>query len=261
MERMAGAKRPQDGKNARQVARRCGSRANPRKGFASTITARFGLVPALLGIAIAPATAIAQPVNLLAPIAGAPAPPASSPALLSMIPVAQSPQSCLMAASSALETGRYAVAEQALEQAETGLLNLQSSARPETAPGAESAIRDIQRARQALARRDSQQVAEAINEAESALSAAVPVETARQAVSPLPEARSGRYGPAAPGAPSVTYALLPGHWQLQGATAVWIPPETTLRRVESRPFIEGHYVWRGGAWVWIASHYANSGGE
>ncbi len=254
MEWVAAAKRRQDGKNARQVARRCGSRAIPRIGFASMITGRFGLVPALLGIAIAPATAIAQPVNLLAPIAGAPA-----PASLPMIPVAQSPQSYLMAARSALETGRYAVAKQALEQAETRLLNFQSGARPGTAPGAELAILDIQRARQALARRDSQQATEAINEAESALSAAVPVATAHQAVSPLPEARSG--GPAAPGAPSVTYALVPGHWQLQGATAVWIPPETTLRRVESRPFIEGHYVWRGGAWVWVGSHYASSGGE
>ena len=166
-----------------------------------------------------------------------------------------------MAARSALEAGRYTVAEQALEQAETDLLNLQSGAPPEAAPGAEPAILDIRRARQALARHDSQQAAEAINDAGIVLSAAVPVETAHQAFSPLPEARSGRYGPAAPGAPSVTYALLPGHWQLQGATAVWIPPETTPRRVESRPFIEGHYVWRGGAWLWVAPHYANSGGE
>ena len=29
--------------------------------------------------------------------------------------------------------------------------------------------------------------------------------------------------------PAVTYALLPGHWPLDGARHVWVPPETSLR--------------------------------
>jgi hypothetical protein len=55
--------------------------------------------------------------------------------------------------------------------------------------------------------------------------------------------------------PPVTYALLPGHWQLHGWKYVWVPPETVLRRVEDRPLVLGRYVWRGGRWVWVPTHY------
>jgi hypothetical protein len=58
-----------------------------------------------------------------------------------------------------------------------------------------------------------------------------------------------------PQAPPVTYALLPGYWQLRGANYVWVPPETTLRRVEKRPYVQGRYVWRDDAWVWVPAHY------
>ena len=64
-----------------------------------------------------------------------------------------------------------------------------------------------------------------------------------------------------PLAPSVTYALLPGHWQLRRARYVWVPPETRLRRVETRPFVQGRYVWRDGRWTWVPPHYANIVGE
>jgi len=72
----------------------------------------------------------------------------------------------------------------------------------------------------------------------------------------MPVASSPAAIPApAPPAPTVTYALLPGHWQLAGARYVWVPPETSLRWVEDRPFVQGRYVWRGGAWRWVPSHF------
>ena len=58
--------------------------------------------------------------------------------------------------------------------------------------------------------------------------------------------------------PPVTYALLPGHWDLHGARYVWVPPETHLRRVEDRPLIQGHYAWRDGNWLWVPSHYGSN---
>ena len=57
--------------------------------------------------------------------------------------------------------------------------------------------------------------------------------------------------------PVITRALLPGHWALHGARYVWIPPETTLRRVQSAGLVPGSYVWRNGAYVWVPTHYAN----
>ena len=59
----------------------------------------------------------------------------------------------------------------------------------------------------------------------------------------------------APAQPTITYALLPGHWQLRGAQYVWVPPETIPRPVPYWHFVEGYYVWRGGEWVWVPAHY------
>ena len=60
---------------------------------------------------------------------------------------------------------------------------------------------------------------------------------------------------APPMQPTVTYALLPGHWQLQGSQYVWVPPDTTPRPVTYWRFVEGQNVWRGGEWVWAPAHY------
>jgi hypothetical protein len=59
---------------------------------------------------------------------------------------------------------------------------------------------------------------------------------------------------ASPMQPTVTYALLPGHWQLQGSQYVWVPPETIPRPVTYWRFVEGRHVWRGGEWVWVPAH-------
>ena len=61
--------------------------------------------------------------------------------------------------------------------------------------------------------------------------------------------------PPAAGPPIVTYALLPGHWQLQGAQYVWVPPETVPRPVVSGRLVQGHYVWRAGEWIWVPAHF------
>jgi hypothetical protein len=60
---------------------------------------------------------------------------------------------------------------------------------------------------------------------------------------------------APPMQPTVTYALLPGHWQPQGSQYLWVPPETKPRPVTYWRFVEGQYVWRGGEWVWVPAHY------
>ena len=59
-----------------------------------------------------------------------------------------------------------------------------------------------------------------------------------------------------PPPPPVTRALLPGHWQLDGARYVWVKPETRLRVVQERPLILGQNVWKNGRWVFLSAHYA-----
>jgi hypothetical protein len=69
--------------------------------------------------------------------------------------------------------------------------------------------------------------------------------------SPLPVTPA----PPAAGRPVVTSALLPGHWQLQGAQYVWVPPDTAPRPVVSGRLVQGHYVWRARKWVWVPAHF------
>ena len=57
------------------------------------------------------------------------------------------------------------------------------------------------------------------------------------------------------GAAYQTYALLPGHWQLQGSQYLWVPPEMIPRPVTHWRFVEGLYVWRGSEWIWVPAHY------
>ena len=184
-----------------------------------------GLMTALSTIAAAPG--LAQPVDLLAPTIvttvppsntarpdtrSATAPPLPGPPARSN----ESPREFLDAARQALEAGRIGKAQEALERAETALLN--SSGAPVTAspPDIQHAILAIGAARHRLAAHDRQGAIRAIDDALAAATLAVRVATA----SPPPEA------PAQPGPaqPTFTYALLPGHWQLQGAQYVWVPP-------------------------------------
>jgi hypothetical protein len=60
-----------------------------------------------------------------------------------------------------------------------------------------------------------------------------------------------------PPQPVITRILLPGLWELRGARYVWVPPETTPRRVHSAALVAGAYVWRNGAYVWVPTHCTN----
>jgi hypothetical protein len=215
-----------------------------------------GLMTALSTIVAAPASA--QPVDLLAPTIVTTVPPSDTapPDTLSATPLPppgppapsnESPREFLEAARQALEAGRIGKAQEALERAETALLN--GSGAPVTASYADiqHAILAIGAARRGLAAHDRQGAIRAIDDALAAV-----ILTARIAApSPAPEAAT-QPGPAQP---IVTYALLPGHWQLQGAQYVWMPPETVPRPVAYWQFVQGRYVWGDGAWVWVPAHY------
>jgi hypothetical protein len=153
----------------------------------------------------------------------------------------------LEAARRALEAGRIEEAREALERAETRLLNAPAAPVQASSPERQDAIRAIGEARRALAAHDRQGAIRAIYDALAAATLGARVTTP----SPPPVAPTQP----APDQPSVTYALLPGHWQLQGAQYVWVPPEIDPRPVAYWRFVQGRYVWRGGNWVWAPAHY------
>ena len=182
----------------------------------------------------------------------APAPPVPAVAL------SAPPVSFLEAARRALAGARTGEAQEALERAETRLLD--GTTQPSlAAPSMVPALASIRAARRALAVHDRAGAAREIDAAIAALGASA----AEAVVFPPPVAVATPRQPAEaevvaaipPGPPPVTKALLPGRWELHGAEYVWVPPDTDLRRVDERPWQEGRYVWRGSAWVWVPAHY------
>jgi hypothetical protein len=234
-------------------------RRHGRNGRVITVVRSLTSLVALAALAPAPAApASAQPIDLL----GSPtvtAPPnnaapsdtraATAPPLLGpSLPADEPRRVFLEAARRALEAGRIEEARgEALERAETRLLDAPAAPVQASSPERQDAVLAIGEARRALAAHDRQGAIRAIDDALAAATLVARVTTP----SPPPVAPTQP----APDQPSVTYALLPGHWQLQGAQYVWVPPEIDPRPVAYWRFVQGRYVWRGGEWVWAPAHY------
>ncbi len=172
--------------------------------------------------------------------------PSIAPArLVPPVPSADPPRAYLLVARSAIGRDRTAEAQEALERAETRLLDHART----NASDDQRAVLDIAVARRFVAARDRLGALRAIDDALAADTAAAPVSVPPAAFFPPPVLLP------VPTAPVATYALLPGHWQLRGATYHWVPPETTLRHVAGRQLVPGEYAWRDGAWMWVPRHY------
>jgi hypothetical protein len=220
------------------------------------------LVQASLILLLPAATgpAFAAPLDLRASnIAPADTRSAVAPALsIPAVALSAPPLSFLEAARRALAGARMGEAQEALERAETRLLD--GTSQPVlAAPSMVPALASTRAARQALAVHDRAGAAREIDAAIAALSASA----AAAVVFPPPVAAPAPRQPAEPvvvavippGPPPATKALLPGRWELHGAKYVWVAPDTDLRRVDERPWQEGRYVWRGSAWAWVPAHY------
>jgi len=191
---------------------------------------------------------LAQPIDLWAPPRTigarglAPGGPSSAiaPRLpLPPVPENDPPHAFLEAARSAIDRGQTRLLDRAV-----GLNSAQE-------PDDRRAVLDIGVARQALAAGDRPGALRAIDDALAAhYMVARPAPLMPATPSPVVDVTLPPPSP-----PPVTDALLPGHWQLEGARYIWVPPETVLRRVEARPLIEGRYVWRDGEWHWVPAHY------
>jgi hypothetical protein len=232
----------------------------------------------------APPLALALPVVLLAigvPGSASLAQPADRPASnitpydtrsviapalpLPPLPSADPPSAFLSVARGAVQAGRTGEAQEALERAETRLLDRTLSATAVAAPDSQQAVLAIGAARRALAARDRRAAIAAIDGALAAVdrsppqvAAATPLDVTVPGV-PLTVPGVPLAPPPAvsPPEPVITRALLAGHWALDGAEYVWIPPETIPRQVQSAGLVPGTYVWRHGAYVWVPTHYEN----
>jgi hypothetical protein len=228
-----------------------GSRKGKR-GFMQTGFRAFLMAAGAFGMAM---PALAQPANPLRRLSSQPPQP-----------VTFTHQPFLAAAHEDVENHHWNAAGEALEQSETFLLNggVVSSGGIVTSPS--PAMPYVIQARIAVKQRDQVDALVAIDKAVSAMSLApvasppVTIATAKMPVATFATASGtteGQSDSAAP-LPLVTKALLPGHWQLVGWQYHWVPQDTSYRYVQSNPFVPGHYEYRGGAWMWVAGHYAGT---
>ena len=195
---------------------------------------RFAQASLILLLPAAADPAFAAPLDLRASnLAPADARSAVAPALpVPAVALSAPPLSFLEAARRALAGARTGEAQEALERAETRLLD--GTAQPGVAaPSMVPALATTRAARQALAVHDRAGAAREIDAAIDALGA-----SAAAAAFPPPVAAPTPLQPAAPmvvaaippGPPPVTKALLPGRWELQGAKYVWVPPDPQRSR-------------------------------
>lgn len=164
-----------------------------------------------------------------------------------------SPREFLLAARSALVRGRVGEAAEALERAETRLLDRAVMIQQAGLPASDRIVLDLAVARRAAARQVPV-ATRAIDDALRLLGDSLPPPTALSFDEPTPTQLAAPIQTLQPVVPTTTYALLPGHWQLNGATHQWVPPDTVLRPVQDRSVVPGRYEWKSDAWVWAPTH-------
>jgi hypothetical protein len=242
-----------------------------RKGSQGMFPLRLALAGAAGVVAVSGTAAAGQPINLLAPtplgpsgaaiqqapltppggaVAPFPTPAIEVSSYLSAVPY-------LDAAQTALEGGRYGAARAALEQAETRLLNDGAVSDAGTISAGGQALTQVRLARDAAVRHDLRTAVTAISLAIAAAQEPLQPQLAPVEAQSAPRPPAVVPAPALPPVPMITKALLPGRWQLGSWQYHWVPPETQLRTVQTHPWVQGRYVWRDGAWIWVPSHYGD----
>lgn len=153
------------------------------------------------------------------------------------------PRRYLSDARDALKRGRTGEAQEALERAETRLLDRGNPETPE-GPAHAQLLQSATEARQALGAHQAKRAIE-ILDAELSAPLAAPGGAYAPTGAPPPGAPPGAVppGPAA--------AIAPGGWAWNGYQWVF---QSAYPPVPYARWIPGHWAWRGG-WVWIAGHW------
>ena len=227
------------------------------KGHRTMRPSATGLALAVLA-SLGASRAAAQPTSLLPP-GGAATPIASTVT----VDADSDARGFLLSARAAVERGRTGEAREALERAETRLLGRATPPLPPVEPGYRGSVVLIASGRRSLAAHDRPATLRAIDDALAVIAVASqppplpPVALAEPVAPAAPAPPPVLAAPPPPPVPTITRALLAGHWALDGADWKWVPPETVPRRVRTAPLMQGRYVWRSGQYVWVPAHFAD----
>ena len=154
----------------------------------------------------------------------------------------------LLDARQALADGRTGTAQEALERAETRMLDRVVPAPRLHRPNRSPLIEQVSAARQALGANDPTRALQILDAALSIPPNLPPGLPYVAVPPPQPEA--------VPPPPGARYIWLPGHWMWKGAAYVWERGHYEPAPAASRHFVPGHWEARGAAWVWVPPHWS-----
>ncbi len=154
----------------------------------------------------------------------------------------------LLDARQALADGRTGTAQEALERAETRMLDRSVPAPRMHRPNRSPLVEQVTAVRQALGANDPNRALQILD---AALSVPPNLPPGRPYV-PVPPPQPEPIPPS----PGARYVWLPGHWMWKGAAYVWLPGHYEVVPATARHFIPGHWEPRGAAWVWVPPHWS-----
>ncbi len=154
----------------------------------------------------------------------------------------------LLDARQALAEGRTGTAQEALERAETRMLDRAVPAPRLHQPNRSPLVEQVTAARQALGMNDTNRALQILDTALSIPPNAPPGRPYIAVPPPRPEP--------IPPPPGARYVWLPGHWLWNGRAYAWVRGRYELAPAPERHFIPGHWEPRGAAWVWVPPHWS-----
>jgi hypothetical protein len=151
----------------------------------------------------------------------------------------------------ALATGRTGEAQEALEHAETRLLDRSVAPSRINDPSRNPQANAVAQARLALGAGDRAGAMRIIDASLGArpVAAAPPPPPLPYPPVPAPQAEI------VPPPPAPHYRWEPGHWHWNGAAYVWVAGHYVTRRGPAQ-YVPGQWVWNGNAWLWEPAHWA-----
>lgn len=185
------------------------------------------------------------------------------------------PRQFLLIAGGDMMSGRGGAAQEALERAESRLLDRSVPIGTQDEPIRGRAVTTIAEARRALGGGNTPRAVQLVDQALALLAAEPPRDVGPEGVAAMPPPpptvmpatvipliQTSPLPPpplpveVVPPPPAPSYVWEPGHWNWNGGAGyAWQPGRYVLTPPSATAFAQGHWAFQGGGWVWIPPHW------
>jgi hypothetical protein len=170
------------------------------------------------------------------------------------------PAAFLRAARVALAGGRSGEAQEALERAESRLLDRSVPYGHEGDQDMSRVVAEVAQARRALGSGNTPRALQLVDTALAAVAgpqmgeAGLPAAVAPPPAVPYPPVPPLQ-AEQVPPPPGPRHVWEPGHWQWQDGRYIWVSGHYFIPPAAYAHYAHGHWVQSGGAWIWIPAHW------